>query len=500
MAAVREVLAEIGAADVPELVVVNKADAAPEEAKVLAHAIEGCGADLGPHRRRHRRAPAGASAIACAARTASCELVVPWARGDVLAAIHREGEVVGQSDGEESATLQVVLDDVGRARFAEFVARRDLPAAALSLRPAGRPGQAGRGARRRHGRLLHRDALRPAAARRDRGAGVLGHRAGLPRLGRAVPQLREAAAALADAPLRPRRRAAGVGRRLRRHQGVGCLGAARAPPARPRSATRCCTRRCPTRPTPWERSWPVAAPSPVPPPPGHLGGLDLERDRSRRRAARPGAVVELAVEPDGRAGRPRRGGGVGAGARRAGLLRRVLRRVHLGRPAALGPRNTGRDGVVAVHSLSKRSNLAGLRVGFYAGDAELVEFLRAVRQHAGLMVPGPAQAAGVAALSDDDHVEAQRHRYRERLAYLAVVSSTRTGPRWRCPRAASTCGSPSRPGAGPMRGRWRRRWPTTAGSWSARAISTARAAPATCEWRWCSRWTGWSWWGSASLG
>jgi succinyldiaminopimelate transaminase len=81
----------------------------------------------------------------------------------------------------------------------------------------------------------------------------------------------------------------------------------------------------------------------------------------------------------------------------------------------------GLDGVVAVHSLSKRSNLAGVRVGFYAGDAELVEFLRAVRQHAGLMVPGPAQAAGVAALADDEHVEAQRARYRERLAYLAGV-------------------------------------------------------------------------------
>ncbi len=81
----------------------------------------------------------------------------------------------------------------------------------------------------------------------------------------------------------------------------------------------------------------------------------------------------------------------------------------------------GSDGVVAVHSLSKRSNLAGVRVGFYAGDPELVEFLRAVRQHAGLMVPGPAQAAGVAALADDDHVEAQRERYRERLVYLAGV-------------------------------------------------------------------------------
>ena len=81
----------------------------------------------------------------------------------------------------------------------------------------------------------------------------------------------------------------------------------------------------------------------------------------------------------------------------------------------------GPEGVVAVHSLSKRSNLAGLRVGFFAGDPELVEFLRAVRQHAGLMVPGPAQAAGVAALSDDEHVEVQRARYRERLAYLAGV-------------------------------------------------------------------------------
>jgi succinyldiaminopimelate transaminase len=81
----------------------------------------------------------------------------------------------------------------------------------------------------------------------------------------------------------------------------------------------------------------------------------------------------------------------------------------------------GSDGVVAVHSLSKRSNLAGVRVGFYAGDPELVEFLRAVRQHAGLMVPGPAQAAGVAALSDDGHVEAQRARYAERLAFLAGV-------------------------------------------------------------------------------
>jgi aspartate/methionine/tyrosine aminotransferase len=83
--------------------------------------------------------------------------------------------------------------------------------------------------------------------------------------------------------------------------------------------------------------------------------------------------------------------------------------------------SSGPDGVVAVHSLSKRSNLAGLRVGFYAGDAELVTYLSEVRKHAGFMVPGPAQAAGVAALGDQAHVEVQRGRYRHRLDRMAVV-------------------------------------------------------------------------------
>jgi succinyldiaminopimelate transaminase len=75
----------------------------------------------------------------------------------------------------------------------------------------------------------------------------------------------------------------------------------------------------------------------------------------------------------------------------------------------------GPDGVLAVHSLSKRSNLAGVRAGFYAGDAELVHYLSEVRKHAGFMVPGPVQAAAVAAWADDDHVDAQRDRYRQRL-------------------------------------------------------------------------------------
>jgi succinyldiaminopimelate transaminase len=81
----------------------------------------------------------------------------------------------------------------------------------------------------------------------------------------------------------------------------------------------------------------------------------------------------------------------------------------------------GLDGVVAVHSLSKRSNLAGLRVGFYAGDRELVNYLQEVRKHVGMMVPGPVQAAGAVALDDDEHVEVQRGRYLHRLHLLALV-------------------------------------------------------------------------------
>jgi len=81
----------------------------------------------------------------------------------------------------------------------------------------------------------------------------------------------------------------------------------------------------------------------------------------------------------------------------------------------------GLQGVVSVHSLSKRSNLAGVRAGVYAGDGELVRFLAELRKHAGLMVPGPVQAAAVVAFDDDDHVEAQRARYRHRLERLVAV-------------------------------------------------------------------------------
>jgi succinyldiaminopimelate transaminase len=88
-----------------------------------------------------------------------------------------------------------------------------------------------------------------------------------------------------------------------------------------------------------------------------------------------------------------------------------------GAPAApVTALSAGNDGVLAVHSLSKRSNMAGLRAGFVAGDAELVGYLGEMRKHGGLMTPAPVQAAAAAALGDDEHVHVQQLRYAARRA------------------------------------------------------------------------------------
>lgn len=79
------------------------------------------------------------------------------------------------------------------------------------------------------------------------------------------------------------------------------------------------------------------------------------------------------------------------------------------------------EGLLAVHSLSKRSNLAGYRAGFVAGDPDLVGELLEVRRHAGFMVSTPVQAAMTAALRDDAHVDAQRERYASRRARLRTA-------------------------------------------------------------------------------
>ena len=89
-------------------------------------------------------------------------------------------------------------------------------------------------------------------------------------------------------------------------------------------------------------------------------------------------------------------------------------------PSILDPRVTDGDqrNIVAIYSLSKQSNMAGYRGAFAAGCDAVLGRLLTVRKHAGLMLPAPLQAAMVAALGDDGHVDVQRERYRARRAVL----------------------------------------------------------------------------------
>ena len=119
MEAVGAVLTEIGAGEVPQLVCVNKADLDPEAASrvakhhpgsVVASAATGEGIDellraVGDRLR---------------ALTSPVELLVPWDRGDVLAAVHREGEVLSENHEEAGTRIRARLDDVASARFGEF--------------------------------------------------------------------------------------------------------------------------------------------------------------------------------------------------------------------------------------------------------------------------------------------------------------------------------------------------------------------------------------------
>ena len=83
--------------------------------------------------------------------------------------------------------------------------------------------------------------------------------------------------------------------------------------------------------------------------------------------------------------------------------------------------HTGGDNtnILAVHSLSKRSSMAGYRAAFIVGDPALIARILEVRKHAGMMVPLPVQMAMIAALSDDVHVAEQRARYNSRRAALS---------------------------------------------------------------------------------
>ena len=354
--AVRTVLAEIGADGLPELLVVNKADALGA-------------ATTAPGEEARRLLAAHPGSVMVSARTGEgieellvtmgdrlrvgdrvVELVIPWARGDVLAAVHREGEIVGEEAGEQATRIQVVLDDVGQAAVrgvpglvtadrsrrrrpaADAVGRR-IRAAPVSLRSAQRIKA------RAEARFADRGGLvdcsigtpcDPPPPSVLAAMATSGTERGYP-ASPGSPAYRRAAAGWLAAAVRrvgrPRPCAGGV----RRHQGVRGLGRPVPPSAHPRTGTRSCTRPSPIPPTPWGRPLAGCRPVPVPELPG--GGLDLDAVDPRRRRPGPGAVGQLPLQPDRAAHRPRARGRVGAGPRDPGLLRRVLRRVHLGRPA-----------------------------------------------------------------------------------------------------------------------------------------------------------------------
>ncbi len=79
------------------------------------------------------------------------------------------------------------------------------------------------------------------------------------------------------------------------------------------------------------------------------------------------------------------------------------------------------SGIVTVHSLSKRSNLAGYRCAFAAGDPQVIGELLAVRKNLGLQMPAPQQVAMKAALDDDAHVAEQHARYASRRGKLKAA-------------------------------------------------------------------------------
>jgi aspartate/methionine/tyrosine aminotransferase len=111
--------------------------------------------------------------------------------------------------------------------------------------------------------------------------------------------------------------------------------------------------------------------------------------------------------------------------------------VSQGVPSLLDPRVNGGDltSLLALYSLSKRSSAAGYRMAWIAGDPKIIKPLLEIRKHMGMMVPGPVQAAMVAAVADESHVAEQVERYSQRrtklLAALAeagyVVDNSQAG-------------------------------------------------------------------------
>jgi GTP-binding protein HflX len=118
--AVREVLHEIGAGDVPEVLAFNKSDLAPEAAKRLAEREEGSVAFSAV-------TGEGVDALLetvsgrLRALTRVVDVVIPYDRGDLIAAAHRSGEVLEELPGEGGMRLRARFDEASMARFGEYV-------------------------------------------------------------------------------------------------------------------------------------------------------------------------------------------------------------------------------------------------------------------------------------------------------------------------------------------------------------------------------------------
>ena len=114
------VLGEIDALRVPELVVFNKADLAPDEAKRLVAPHPGSVA-ISAETGEGIEELLQVLADRMRAISKVVELLVPWDRGDVLASIHREGEVVSTADDDAGVSVRARLSESSAGRLAEFV-------------------------------------------------------------------------------------------------------------------------------------------------------------------------------------------------------------------------------------------------------------------------------------------------------------------------------------------------------------------------------------------
>ena len=181
--------------------------------------------------------------------------------------------------------------------------------------------------------------------------------------------------------------------------------------------------------------------------------------------------------PTGGLDRPGAGGGLGPGARDPGVLRRVLRRVHLGRPAPLHPpaRRRRRGGGALPLQAVEPGRGAGRLLRRRPGAGRVPPRRPPARRADGAR-PGPGGRRRSPSTTTR-HVEAQRERYRERLAFLAGVL-WRLGCRWTLPEGGFYLWVPVPSGLARRVGAWPRRWPTAAGILVSPAISTARTGAA----------------------